>query len=88
MDIFGVWSMIVYTITLFFMGYCDKYMMETPYADLCRIVSLLLLLTGAVLAGLQDLEYRSPAQIKKWEKELKELEMELERRKLQLKGEK
>lgn len=87
MNIFGILSMIVYIAAFLFMEYCGKYIMETSYADFGSIVTLLLLLTGAVLAGFQEKEYCSPASVKKWEMELEELQKQIEERKRRLEKE-
>lgn len=84
MNIFGIVSVIVYIIAFLFMSYCGKYLMETSYADICSVISLILLLTGAVLASMQKIELQNPAMSKKWEAELDQLQEELEERKRQL----
>lgn len=47
-------SVVVYLITVIFMIYAGKYLMHTVYADGAAIISLVMLIIGAVLAGKSD----------------------------------
>lgn len=86
--ILGSLSMFLYTIGFILMNYCGKYLLETPYGDLGCIAVLFLLLAAAVLAGMLDGDYCSGREIEKWERELEELELALEKRRLELVQEK
>ena len=86
--ILGSLSVAIYTIGFILMNYCGKYLLETPYGDLGCIAVLFLLLAAVVLAGMLDGDYCSGREIEKWERELEELELALEKRRLELMQEK
>lgn len=87
MNIFGIASVLMYSVAFFFMIYSGKNLMHTSYADLCSILSLVLLLAGAILTVMQEKVWEGPKAEKKWKEDLEEIHRQLEARKKDQKDE-